>query len=78
MLHEGHFASGEEAEAGAAGHSTVAQAVALAREAGARRLLLTHHHPARTDGQVEDLAAAFAEAGPAVGAARQGIVVEFG
>ena len=56
MLHDGHFIAGEEAEARAAGHSTVAEAVALARAAGARRLLLTHHHPARTDGQVERLA----------------------
>lgn len=38
------------------GHSTVPDAARVAARAGARRLLLFHHDPARTDDQVEMLA----------------------
>jgi phosphoribosyl 1,2-cyclic phosphodiesterase len=39
------------------GHSTVEYAVALAREANARKLLLYHHDPDRTDDQVDAIVA---------------------
>jgi len=38
------------------GHSTVVEAAKLAARAGARRLMLFHHDPSRTDEQVENLA----------------------
>lgn len=40
------------------GHATVDYAVGLAEAAGARRLLLFHHDPVRTDDQIDDLTAA--------------------
>ncbi|MEU8171897.1 hypothetical protein AB0C14_03390 [Microbispora hainanensis] len=42
--------------ADAYGHSTVADAVAFAARCGARRLVLTHHAPARTDDALDVLA----------------------
>ena len=37
------------------GHSTYEEGARVAREAGARHLVLFHHHPDRTDGQVEEM-----------------------
>ena len=78
LIHDAHFGPGEEAEARATGHATAGYAAALARAAGARRLLLTHHHPERADGQVEDLAVGLAVSGLAVEPAREGMSVTLG
>ncbi|MEU7692625.1 MBL fold metallo-hydrolase [Microbispora hainanensis] len=56
LLHDGQFLPGEQATADAYGHSTVADAVAFAARCGARRLVLTHHAPARTDDALDVLA----------------------
>ncbi len=37
------------------GHSTYEEAVALAKEAEVHNLLLTHHDPSRSDGDVEKI-----------------------
>ena len=58
------------------GHSTVEYAVALATEAKARRLLLYHHDPDRTDDQIDALVAAYRSASVVVEAAAQGRVFE--
>ena len=63
------------------GHSTYAEAVRLAADAGVPRLVLFHHHPDRTDDAVERLTATAAALGDAsrsrvdVTAAREGMEV---
>jgi ribonuclease BN (tRNA processing enzyme) len=57
LLHDAQFAESERAVASAFGHATVGDAVELAARAGAGRLVLTHHAPARTDVEVDELAA---------------------
>jgi phosphoribosyl 1,2-cyclic phosphodiesterase len=50
------FLSTESAWAVAYGHGTAEHAVEVARRAGVRRLLLTHHGPSRTDAQLAAIA----------------------
>ena len=57
--------------ADAYGHATIDQAVSLAAESLAKRLVLFHHSPARTDGQVDEMAAAVQASMP-VHVAREG------
>jgi ribonuclease BN (tRNA processing enzyme) len=56
LLHDGQFLPGEQALADAYGHATVADATAFAARCGARRLVLTHHAPGRTDDVLDVLA----------------------
>lgn len=66
------------------GHSSLSDAVRLAQDAGARRLLLFHHSPERSDneldGIVSDLRQALAERGGAlrVDAAAEGVALTVG
>jgi phosphoribosyl 1,2-cyclic phosphodiesterase len=57
LIHGGQFLTTEAATAMAYGHATVDEARALAIEAGARRLILSHHGPSRTDDDVDAIAA---------------------
>lgn len=57
MLHDAQFLESERAIADIYGHATVDEAIRLADEAGVRLLVLFHHAPARTDDQLDDLAA---------------------
>jgi phosphoribosyl 1,2-cyclic phosphodiesterase len=55
LIHDGMYSEAMiEARAGW-GHSTPEQAVALAREAGCRRLVLFHHEPEHDDGDIDAL-----------------------
>jgi phosphoribosyl 1,2-cyclic phosphodiesterase len=55
LVHGGQFTEAEHDLAAHFGQATVEYAVALATEAGARRLVLSHHAPARADGEVDDI-----------------------
>ncbi len=59
MIHDAQYTSAELAERAHFGHSAAEYAVALARRARARRLLLFHHDPGRTDDEVAALVAGF-------------------
>lgn len=77
LVHDAQFVAGEEAVAEAYGHSTIAQARALADEADVGMLVLFHHAPGRTDDQVLAIErAAAALPGRQVVAARQGGVLD--
>lgn len=58
LVHDAQFVAGEESVASAYGHATVDQAMAFAEEAGVGELMLFHHSPARTDDEVDRIAAA--------------------
>lgn len=53
LIHDAMYTDAEYAARRGWGHSTAAQAVRLAEDAGVRRLLLFHHDPGRTDDQVD-------------------------
>jgi phosphoribosyl 1,2-cyclic phosphodiesterase len=50
------FVTSEQERADLYGHGTVEHTVEIARRAGARQLVLTHHSPARSDDDVEAIA----------------------
>ncbi|HEX3394680.1 MAG TPA: MBL fold metallo-hydrolase [Acidimicrobiales bacterium] len=58
------------------GHSAVEYAVGLAATAGARRLVLFHHDPSRTDDQIDALVAACDGRGVDVTAAAEGMTLD--
>ncbi len=57
LLHDAQFLESERAIADEYGHATCDEAIALAVEAHVGRLVLFHHSPARTDDQLDHLAA---------------------
>lgn len=77
LLHDAQFVEKERALSDAYGHSTVDDAIALARECGARRLVAFHHGPARTDDALDGLVEANADE-PWVSFAKQGDTVHIG
>lgn len=62
LIHDAQLLSAAELASEARfGHAAAEYAVALGRRAGARRTLLFHHRPDRTDPQLDQLAARFAD-----------------
>ena len=57
LIHGGQFLDREAAIATSYGHATIDAAIALAVDAGAQRLVLSHHAPARSDEALEAIAA---------------------
>jgi phosphoribosyl 1,2-cyclic phosphodiesterase len=55
LIHDAQFTEQECEERCGWGHSTPDQACDLAAAAGVERLLLTHHDPARTDDELDDI-----------------------
>jgi phosphoribosyl 1,2-cyclic phosphodiesterase len=78
LLHDGQFLDREAERAHAYGHSTLGEALRLADRCEVGRLVLTHHAPARTDAEIDALAAAFrcTPGGRPVAFARQGATIE--
>jgi phosphoribosyl 1,2-cyclic phosphodiesterase len=72
LVHGAPFVVSEIERATAYGHATAEYAVALAREAGAGRLILTHHAPFRDDDAVEAIAADHDSPALCVVAAKEG------
>ena len=75
LIHDGMYTTPEARERSGWGHSSAAEAVALAGATGVRRLILFHHDPDHDDDQVDGLVAdARIEAakGLAIDAAREG------
>lgn len=82
LVHDAMCLDDEYARIRGWGHSSVSDAVRLAEDAGARRLLLFHHAPERSDDAVdaivEDVRRGLAERGSAlrVDAAAEGVAID--
>jgi phosphoribosyl 1,2-cyclic phosphodiesterase len=78
LLHDGQFLDREAERARAYGHATLGEALRLADRCAVGRLVLTHHAPARTDAEIDALAAAFrcTPGGRPVRFARQGATID--
>ncbi|MEN3360965.1 MAG: hypothetical protein V7637_4947 [Mycobacteriales bacterium] len=77
LLHDGQFLDREHDRARDYGHATIGAALDLADRCEVGRLVLTHHAPARTDDELDALAAALPSTprGRPVSFARQGDVL---
>ena len=53
LIHDGQYTDDEFSAKADWGHSTAAYAVHVAAEAGAKRLLLSHHDPSHTDRELD-------------------------
>jgi ribonuclease BN (tRNA processing enzyme) len=76
LVHDAQHTAEELPAKAAFGHSAAEYALTLAEAAGARRVLLFHHDPHRTDGELDALVARFAESPLPVVAAREGQVLD--
>jgi hypothetical protein len=75
LIHDAFMLPEEAAAQAFLGHAAADYAVGLAGRAGARRVLLAHHKPARTDEELDRLAARF-HADPRVTVAAEGQVID--
>lgn len=78
LIHDAQFTAGEyDATRLGWGHTAVDDAVATARRAGVRKLVLFHHDPGRTDAQLDALTERYGrtagEGGPEIIIAREGL-----
>lgn len=78
LLHDAQFLDGEREIADAYGHPTIPDVLEFADRCRARRLVLTHHAPARTDDELDALGKTLAGNVRDVELARQGAVITVG
>ena len=72
LIYDAQYTREEYEERRGWGHSTWREAVYLAQEAGVRQLVLFHHHPMRTDRQVDAIVRAAQQEFPNTIAASEG------
>lgn len=77
VIHDAQYTVTEFPSRAHFGHSTIDYAVGLAEVAGAKRLLLFHHDPRRTDQELDDIVAGLSST-VSVQAASEGQVLELG
>lgn len=75
LIHDAQHTAAEFPSRSFMGHSAVDYPVGLAREAGARRVLLFHHDPPRTDDEIDAIVQGFAGGPVPVEAAIEGTVI---
>jgi ribonuclease BN (tRNA processing enzyme) len=80
LLHDAQFRDAERTAAHDYGHATIGEAIRLAVEGHVKRLVLFHHAPARTDDQLDEIAASAEVAGALipVALAREGDEIVIG
>ena len=77
LIYDAQYTPEEYSKYSGWGHSTWVEAVHVAREARARRLLLFHHDPSHNDAFLEEIGNTARQSFEAVEAAREGSVIEF-
>jgi phosphoribosyl 1,2-cyclic phosphodiesterase len=76
LIHDAQHLAAQFPAAAYLGHSAVEYAVGLAEAAGARRLVLFHHDPARTDDEIDAMVAALQGGPVGVEAAAEGTAID--
>jgi phosphoribosyl 1,2-cyclic phosphodiesterase len=76
LVHDAQLLAEEVAAEAAFGHAAADYVVALAKRAGARRAVLFHHKPDRTDDALDQLGQRFATAPVPVTVAAEGLVLQ--
>ncbi len=75
LIHDAQFVSAEVEEHRGWGHSSWRQAVETARACQAKRLILFHHDPKRTDAELDEIVAQARSEFDVVDAAREGAIL---
>jgi phosphoribosyl 1,2-cyclic phosphodiesterase len=78
LIHDAQHTAAEFPQKSSLGHSAVDYAIGLAGAAGAKRVLLFHHDPPRTDDELDAIVAAHRNAPVPVEAAMEGSVIDLG
>ncbi len=78
LFHDAQYAATELPARASFGHSAADYAVGLGAVSGAAKVLLYHHDPARTDAEVEAMAAALNRPGVSVSGAAEETVLDLG
>ncbi|MEO7804146.1 MAG: MBL fold metallo-hydrolase [Actinomycetota bacterium] len=76
LIHDCQYTAEEFPARASWGHSAIEYAVGLARKAGARKLMMFHHDPSRTDGELDRFCRAYGRMGVDVDVAREGTVID--
>jgi phosphoribosyl 1,2-cyclic phosphodiesterase len=76
LLHDSQYTDEELPARAYFGHSSSGYAVGLAEAAGAKRLLLFHHDPQRTDEEVDEMVVRYQDTSVRVSAAAEGEVFD--
>jgi ribonuclease BN (tRNA processing enzyme) len=76
LIHDAQHLAAEFPAKAFLGHATAEYAVGLGRHCGARRVLLYHHDPNRTDDEIDATVAAYGDAAIPVSAAAEGEIVD--
>jgi phosphoribosyl 1,2-cyclic phosphodiesterase len=76
LIHDAQHLDAEYEARAYMGHSPVGYALALAEAAGARRLVLFHHDPGRTDEEIDAIASSVVESPVAVTIATEGMELD--
>ena len=76
LLHDAQYSAAEFAARESFGHSAVPYAIGLAERTGARRLLLFHHAPQRSDEEIDALVSEARTANVEMAAAEEGALIE--
>ena len=76
LVHDAQLLAEEVPAEAALGHAAAEYAVGLARRAGARRVVLFHHKPSRTDAELDEVARRFAAAPVPVIVAAEGMRID--
>jgi len=75
LIHDGQYLDTERATADAFGHATVSDAISIADQIGAAKLVLTHHSPFRHDEALDELSRVVGASFPVV-VAHEGLVID--
>jgi len=76
LIHDAQYLDAELAARASFGHAATGYAVRLGQRAGARRVLLFHHDPPRTDADIDALVASYAGGPVPVDGAAEGMVID--
>jgi phosphoribosyl 1,2-cyclic phosphodiesterase len=76
LVHDAQHSAAELPELSYLGHASAEYAIALGRDAGARRVALFHHAPTRTDDELDALLATLRQDDNSVIAASEGLVLD--